>query len=64
LIERYFPAASEQVILLSTDTEIGAIEAEKLRTQSAIAREYLLVHDSIARRTKIESGYFTVPSID
>ncbi|WP_232317175.1 DNA sulfur modification protein DndD, partial [Anabaena sp. CA = ATCC 33047] len=31
LVERYFPAASHQVILLSTDTEIGKSEVEILR---------------------------------
>ncbi len=29
LVERYFPAASHQVILLSTDTEIGEVEVKK-----------------------------------
>ena len=58
LVERYFPAASHQVILLSTDTEIGEIEVKKLREQEAIAREYLLKYDSSARQTVVEQGYF------
>jgi DNA sulfur modification protein DndD len=58
LIERYFPAASEQVILLSTDTEIGATEVEKLRQQGAIAREYRLQHHPQTQGTEIEPGYF------
>ncbi len=58
LIERYFPSASQQVILLSTDTEIGKIEVAKLREQDAIAREYILEHDANLQRTQIRSGYF------
>jgi DNA sulfur modification protein DndD len=58
LVERYFPAASHQVILLSTDTEIGEVEIKKLREQEAIAREYLLKYDSSARQTVVETGYF------
>ena len=51
LVERYFPTASHQVILLSTDTEIGKSEVEMLREQDAIAREYLLQYDSKIRQT-------------
>ncbi len=58
LIERYFPTASHQVILLSTDTEIGKKEIEKLRAQGAIAQEYLLKYDPEKRQTAIEQGYF------
>jgi DNA sulfur modification protein DndD len=58
LIERYFPAASHQVILLSTDTEIGLAEIELLRQQEAISHEYLLKYDSDARQTTIQPGYF------
>lgn len=58
LVERYFPSASQQVILLSTDTEIGKTEVESLRKQNAIAQEYLLKHDSEQRQTTIEKGYF------
>jgi DNA sulfur modification protein DndD len=58
LIERYFPAASHQVILLSTDTEIAEKEINSLREQDAIAREYLLKYDPKQRQTCIEIGYF------
>lgn len=58
LIERYFPTASHQVILLSTDTEIGKIELQHLRELDAIAREYLLHYDSTKRQTVAELGYF------
>lgn len=58
LIERYFPAASEQVILLSTDTEIAASEVTNLRAQGAITREYLLHHDANQQRTEVRVGYF------
>ena len=59
LVEKYFPAASHQVIRLSTDTEIGKKEVETLRSNEAIAREYLLKYNSATRQTKIvENQYF------
>jgi len=58
LIERYFPSASHQVILLSTDTEIGQKEVQTLRDNEAIAHEYLLKYDSSTRQTTVEPGYF------
>ncbi|WP_310489888.1 DNA sulfur modification protein DndD [Chamaesiphon sp. VAR_69_metabat_338] len=58
LIERYFPAASEQVILLSTDTEVAESEVANLREQGAITREYLLDHDPSQQRTQVKVGYF------
>lgn len=58
LVERYFPCASHQVILLSTDTEIGENQVNKLRENEAIAREYLLKYDSSNRQTTIQPGYF------
>jgi DNA sulfur modification protein DndD len=58
LLERYFPAASEQVILLSTDTEVGPSEVANLRAQGAITREYILEHDPDEQRTQVKSGYF------
>ena len=58
LIQHYFPTASHQVILLSTDTEIGQPEAQALRERAAIAREYLLCHDASSQQTQVKSGYF------
>ncbi len=58
LVERYFPTASHQVILLSTDTEIGKVEVERLRELDAIAQQYLLKYDSAQRQTIVEPGYF------
>lgn len=58
LIDQYFPHASHQMILLSTDTEIGRKEAEELRSKGAITREYLLQYNSTNQQTKITPGYF------
>ena len=58
LVERYFPTASHQVILLSTDTEIGKQEVNLLREQEAIAREYLLKYDPDEGKTTLKEGYF------
>ncbi|NES04341.1 MAG: DNA sulfur modification protein DndD [Okeania sp. SIO2F4] len=58
LIERYFPTASHQVILLSTDTEVGKLEVENLRNLEAIQYEYLLQYDSQKNQTNFKKGYF------
>lgn len=58
LVERYFPYASHQVILLSTDTEIGQVEFERLGELQAIARSYLLKYHPGDRYTTVEKGYF------
>ena len=58
LIERYFPVASNQVILLSTDTEIGEKERQQLRDMEAISHEYLLKYDPVERFTSAIAGYF------
>jgi DNA sulfur modification protein DndD len=58
LIERYFPSASHQVILLSTDTEISKTEYEHLVEQEAIANSYLLKYHPETRKTIVENGYF------
>lgn len=58
LVERYFPSASHQVILLSTDTEIAQTEVKMLQKQDAIARQYLLKYDSGNSQTNIYPGYF------
>ena len=58
LVERYFPQASHQVLLLSTDTEIREEEVGVLRSQSSIAREYLLDYHPKKRQTTVKPGYF------
>ena len=58
LLDRYFPNASQQVILLSTDTEIGKEEVTRLRQNQLIAHEYLLDYDESSNRTSVRSGYF------
>ncbi|MBE9045600.1 DNA sulfur modification protein DndD [Pleurocapsales cyanobacterium LEGE 10410] len=58
LVERYFPTASHQVILLSTDTEIGKQEVNLLREQEVIAQEYLLEYSPDKRQTTVKQGYF------
>jgi DNA sulfur modification protein DndD len=56
LVERYFPQASHQVLLLSTDEEIVNGYHEKLRP--AVARHYLLDNNEKLGRTEMKPGYF------
>lgn len=56
LVRRYFPQASHQVLLLSTDEEIAGRYYDALKP--AIGREYRLRFDEIEARTIIEEGYF------
>jgi DNA sulfur modification protein DndD len=56
LVERYFPFASHQVILLSTDEEIVGNYHKSLAP--FIARHYRLAHDEALGQTHIEPGYF------
>lgn len=58
LVERYFPSASHQVILLSTDTEIGEVEYQQLNSQDAIAHQYQLQYEQDTGETIVQSGYF------
>ena len=56
LVERYFPHASHQVIILSTDTEIEVNYFEQLKP--SVARAYHLNYDEGGRMTNVEEGYF------
>jgi DNA sulfur modification protein DndD len=58
LVEKYFPQASHQVLVLSTDTEIREAEVERLRSSNAISREYMLHYDSKQHQTQVKPGYF------
>ena len=57
LVERYFPSASHQVLLLSTDEEIRGEYLEALRP--AVGRSYLVQYDEAARSSTVTQGYFT-----
>jgi DNA sulfur modification protein DndD len=56
LVRRYFPHASHQVLLLSTDEEITGTYYKALRP--SIGREYRLSFDEKNARTVVEPGYF------
>ena len=57
IAEHYFPAASEQVIILSTDEEIDQRYIKILAPH--IGRKYLIEHNNALRKSKFEKGYFT-----
>ncbi|MBH0240010.1 DNA sulfur modification protein DndD [Methylobrevis albus] len=56
LVQRYFPEASHQVIVLSTDTEVDRALLRKL--MPAVSHTYLLDYDSEQRSTLARAGYF------
>ena len=56
LVERYFPFASHQVLLFSTDEEIVGAHLEKLRPY--VGRSYRLNYDDSSGSTRIAEGYF------
>lgn len=60
LVERYFPHASHQVIVLSTDTEVERRYFQAL--QPHIARAYHLNYDEMQKITVAERGYFWCPA--
>ena len=55
LVERYFPDASHQVLILSTDTEV---DRQHYQPEPHIARAYHLRYDEQSRATRAEEGYF------
>ena len=56
LVKNYFPKASKQTILLSTDEEIVKDLYNQLKP--SIAQSYLLEFDDTIGATKIKEGYF------
>lgn len=56
LVERYFPAASHQVLLLSTDEEIDARYYKALEPH--VSRTYRLDYDQESGGTRVLEGYF------
>lgn len=55
LIKKYFPNASDQTIILSTDTEINREYYEMMK--SSIGDEYTLIYDDSTNSTSIQKGY-------
>jgi DNA sulfur modification protein DndD len=56
LVSNYFPHASHQVILLSTDEEIDVAHLASL--SSSIGRRYLLEFNEVSKSTRFVAGYF------
>ena len=56
LTERFYPSASHQTILLSTDKEIGHAEYENMR--DLVSRSYRIECDQNGSNTDIKLGYF------
>lgn len=56
LIQTYFPQASEQTIILSTDSEIDQNYYEIMKDD--IGDEFTLVYDDASKSTTIRQGYF------
>jgi DNA sulfur modification protein DndD len=56
IIDRYFPNASHQVIILSTDTEVDKTAYEKLLPN--VDHSYQLVYDDEKKCTTVKEGYF------
>jgi len=56
LVENYFPFASHQVVLLSTDTEVDQVYFDALKP--AVARAYHLDYDQTEFTTAVKQGYF------
>lgn len=56
LVDRYFPQASHQVLLLSTDEEIDERLLKRLKPR--IAHTYMLVHDDDSFTTSVKPGYW------
>jgi DNA sulfur modification protein DndD len=56
LVERYFPEASHQVIVLSTDTEVDDQLLAKL--SPSVSHAYRLDYEPLTRSTVVRPGYF------
>jgi DNA sulfur modification protein DndD len=56
LVERYFPKASRQVVLLSTDKEINRKYSDAM--DEAISKRYLIEYDAELKSSEFIEGYF------
>ena len=55
IVSTYFPQASDQTIILSTDTEIDQNYYELIK--DSVGDEYTLVYDEETKSTSIKKGY-------
>ena len=56
LVTSYFPMASHQVILLSTDEEISETYYSKIK--ASVGRSYLLTYNPETQSSSVQTGYF------
>jgi len=56
MVDQYFPSASHQVLLLSTDEEIDESLYQKL--EPFVGRSYRLEYDDNSASTRVEEGYY------
>ena len=56
LLTTYFPNASEQTIILSTDSEVDRVAYNLLKPN--IGDEFTLLYDDVKKCSTIEKGYF------
>lgn len=56
IVNKFFPEASHQVIIFSTDTEID--EKFYCSLQPSLTRSYHLIYDPSTLSSKVEAGYF------
>ena len=56
IISTYFPNASDQTIILSTDTEIDQNYYEMMK--NSVGDEFTLVYSEETKSTSIKKGYF------
>jgi len=56
LVARFFPSASHQVVVFSTDSEIDKGHFAKLKPH--VAKAYLLRYEDTSESTSVSSGYF------
>lgn len=56
IVNEFFPNASHQMVILSTDTEIDQVYFQDLMPH--VAKTYLLEFDEKENMTKIIPGYF------
>ena len=61
LVENYFPHASHQVVILSTDTEIDKQYVDSI--EDDITRTYEICFDGRTKSSTLKSGYFWKPEV-